>query len=139
MTPEEIGRLAEMARRAGVRDVELNGHGLSLRLHLDPAAEAGEPPAVVATEASRKLSPPPSEPPRGIRSPGVGLFRHDHPLTGKASSQTGQHVEEGQIVGFLDAGSVLRAVTAPAAGTIGAPLCQDGSLVGYGSLLYPLA
>ena len=131
MTPEEIGRLAEAARRAGVHELELSGPGTSLRLRIEPEGGAEWAPA----------PPPPTQPQaaeRAVRSPGVGVFHHRHPLTGEGPSEPGQRVAAEQIVGFLDVGACLRPVTAPEAGVLGAPLHEDGTLVGYGTRLYAL-
>ncbi len=131
MTPEEIGRLAEAARRAGVGELDLSGPGTSLRLRIEP--EIGTAPLAVPAPVPRQRAEP-----RGVRSPGVGLFHHRHPLTGRASVEPGQRVAADQIIGFLDVGACLRPVTAPEAGTLGAPVHGDGALVGYGTLLYAL-
>lgn len=134
MTPDEIHRLSLIAQRAGIAVLEIDADGARLRLNLgtDPAA-AGQ----VATAADRaQVVEKPKF--RGVRAPAIGIFRPVHPATGRAPVEPGQSIAKGQIVGFLQVGAALRPVTAPEAGVLGGPLVDDGTVVGYGTQLYPL-
>lgn len=132
MTPDEIHRLSLTAHRAGITVLEIDANGDSLRLRL--ADSAPEEQALAA-------APPPatSKPAfKGVRAPAIGIFRPVHPATGRAPVEAGQTVAKGQIVGFLQVGAALRPVTALEAGVLGGPLVEDGTVVGYGTNLYPL-
>ncbi len=128
--PDEIERLSRIAHAAGVTEVELTDGVVSWRLRIErPVVDCPAPqPAQTLTTQARG----------GVRAPGVGIFHHSHPLTGRPAAETGQQVVEGQVVGYVQAGPCLRPATAPRDGTLGAPSCAEGALVGYGTLLYTI-
>lgn len=131
MTVEEIGKLAAMCASAGIGEIEVSQAGFSLRLRLQSVvAEA----PVAATEA-----PVAETAFKGVRAPGVGVFRLDHPTTGHPIAEPGQTVRKGETVGVLQVGPCLKAIVAPADGVLGAALVEDGTVVGYGTPLYALA
>ena len=129
MTVEEIERLAAWCASAGIGEIELAEAGFSLRLHVQAVAEtpvaAAEPPKAETVF-------------KGVRAPGVGVFRLDHPTTGRPIAEPGQTVRKGETVGVLQVGPCLKAVVAPADGVLGAALAEDGAVVGYGTPLYEL-
>ncbi|MDX8513046.1 acetyl-CoA carboxylase biotin carboxyl carrier protein [Mesorhizobium captivum] len=130
MTVEEIEKLAAWCAAAGVSEIELAEAGFSLRLHIqfgkaEPCATVPEAPKA---EAAFK----------GVRAPGVGVFRLVHPTTGHPVMEPGQPVRKGETVGVLQIGPCLNAVVAPANGTLGTALAEDGAVVGYGTPLYEL-
>jgi acetyl-CoA carboxylase biotin carboxyl carrier protein len=133
MTPEEIERLAACCAAAGIGRIELSEPGFSLRLAIvaQPVAEAPRAAAV----APAKTEPPQ----KAVRSPCIGVFRLVHPATGRLVAEPGKAVREGETVGVLQAGPLLRAVTAPMDGVLGEALAEDGTVVGYGAPLYLLS
>lgn len=131
--PDEIARLSRMATAAGLTEVELNDGEDTLRLRF--AMQRPQPAAAAGSAAAAPLAP---KEVAGARSPGVGLSRHRHPVTGRPACETGQAVVKGQVVGYVEAGPCLRPATASHAGIVGAPACDEGTLVGYGTLLYPI-
>lgn len=128
MTADDIERLSLAARRAGLEQLELTLDGCSLRLRL----ATDELEAVFATTIPTRTER------RWVKAPGVGRFHHGHPVTGQPITTPGQRVEAGQIVGLLQIGSCLRPVMASHVGVIGPAVAEDGALVGYGAILYPL-
>lgn len=130
MTLDEIERLAALCVRAGIGGIELAEAGFSLRICLEPSAAETPMPSIEASQAKAAF--------KGVRAPGVGVFRHCHPATGRPVVETGSAVREGETVGVLQDGPRLRAVTAPADGVLGAALVEDGAVVGYGTPLYAL-
>ncbi|MGP2492149.1 acetyl-CoA carboxylase biotin carboxyl carrier protein [Mesorhizobium sp. PUT5] len=128
MTLEEIERLAASCAAAGIGEIELAQAGFSLRLRMGPVA--GETPVVEAPKVEAVF--------KGVRAPGVGVFRLDHPTTGRPVAEPGRNVRKGQTVGVLQVGPCLKAVVAPADGVLGAALAEDGAVVGYGTPLYAL-
>lgn len=130
MTLEEIERLATLCADSGIGEIELAEAGFSLRLRMAPAvAEAPESPSEL---------PKAEDPFKGVRAPGVGVFRLCHPTTGRPVAEPGSAVRKGETVGLLQDGPCLKAVTAPADGVLGAALAEDGAVVGYGAPLYDL-
>ena len=131
MTEAEIERLVLAAQRAGISEIEISHSGFELRVRVGGGAARAE-----------AAFPPPEEGGRTgkcVRSPGVGVFRRRHPVTGLALVASGQAVTAGQPVAYLQAGPVLRAVTTTEDGVIGETLADDGALVGYGSPLLVLS
>lgn len=131
MTVEEIERLAAWCASAGIGEIDICEAGFSLRLRLQSFA-AETPPLAVAETANVEV------PFNGVRAPGVGVFRIDHPTTGHPVAVSGQTVRKSETVGVLQVGPCLKAVVAPADGILGAALVEDGAVVGYGTPLYAL-
>lgn len=129
MTIEEIEKLAVWCAAAGVSEIELAEAGFSLCLRIQSAnASSAAVTDRPRTEAVFK----------GVRAPGVGVFRLVHPTTGHPVVERGQSVRKGETVGVLQIGPCLKAVVAPADGALGDPLAEDGAVVGYGTPLYEL-
>ncbi|WP_192246588.1 biotin attachment protein [Mesorhizobium silamurunense] len=130
MTVEEIEKLAAWCAAAGVSEIELAETGFSLRLHIQSGN--AEPGAMVAEAAKAEAVF------KGVRAPGVGIFRLVHPTTGHPVVETGRSVRKGETVGVLQIGACLKAIVTPADGALGAALVEDGTVVGYGTPLYEL-
>ncbi|MET3580334.1 acetyl-CoA carboxylase biotin carboxyl carrier protein [Mesorhizobium robiniae] len=131
MTVEEIERLAACCASADIGEIELAEAGFSLRLRMQ---------SVVAETLVAVAGAPKAETVfRGVRAPGVGVFRLNHPTAGNLVAEPGRTVRKGETVGVLQVGPCLKAVVAPADGVLGAALVEDGAVVGYGTPLYALA
>ncbi len=65
----------------------------------------------------------------------AGIFRATHPLS-VTTQPLPRNVEEGEILGYLQAGPVLRPVTAPSRGMLVRLLAAEGEAVGYGTPLF---
>jgi acetyl-CoA carboxylase biotin carboxyl carrier protein len=130
MTIEEIERLAAWCASAGIGEIEVSEAGFSLRLHMQSV--------IASTPVAAAEAPVPETVFKGVRAPGVGVFRLDHPTTGRPVAGPGQAVRKGETVGVLQVGPCLKAVVAPADGVLGAALIEDGAVVGYGTPLYEL-
>jgi acetyl-CoA carboxylase biotin carboxyl carrier protein len=129
MTIEEIERLVAWCASAGIGEIEVAEAGFSLRLHMQ--AVASTPVATVGAPKAEPVF-------KGVRAPGVGVFRLDHPTAGHPVAEPGQAVRKGETVGVLQVGPCLKAIVAPADGVLGAALAEDGAVVGYGTPLYEL-
>ena len=94
----------------------------------------GQPAAAEPAVVPAPASPAPSRPPAagGIRSPGVGRFhatdRRDMPRA----------VAKGDVLGTLKTGLVLTPVVAPFDGLLVAIRHDDGTGVGYDTLLFDI-
>lgn len=115
--PELVGRM----RHHDVRHVSLkNGTGaIALTLSANPGQT---PPAHPAAPPARAEDTP-------VLSPEMGVFR----LNGLGENHP---VRSGEIVGFVEAGPLCLPLTAPADGTLGPALVEDGSVVGYHDILF---
>ncbi|RVA91210.1 biotin attachment protein, partial [Mesorhizobium sp. M7A.F.Ca.CA.004.01.1.1] len=113
---------------AGIGEIDVSEAGFSLRLHMQSVVAST--PLAEAPKAETAF--------KGVRAPGVGVFRLDHPTTGRPIAEPGQTVRKGETVGVLQVGQCLKAIVAPADGVLGAALIEDGAVVGYGTPLYGL-
>lgn len=130
MNAETIAELVARARAAGIEELAWSDGEERIRLRLS-ATHCGTARPAVATAV-----PAVSAPEACIRSPGVGILRHRHPVTGRSPAAGGAGVEAGQIVAYLEAREVLKGVAAPQAGVLGAPIAADGAVVGFGDALF---
>ena len=73
-----------------------------------------------------------------VTADGPGEFLREHPLHQGISVESGEAFLAGATLGFLRVGSLLRAVTAPAAGTMIQPLANDHQPVGFGDPLFKI-
>lgn len=123
LSSTDIAQLATDLAGSGLDELHLTGPGTDIHLTLPPAI--GVP---IATPKSRLAA---------ITAQGVGVFLPRHPLHAEPLAVSGHRVRAGQIVALLRVGLLLRQVTAPADGIIGAPLVEEGAMVGYGTTLFP--
>ncbi|MCW5719700.1 MAG: hypothetical protein KIS86_01010 [Devosia sp.] len=113
LTERQIEELVAHARACRVAAVEISGDDWLLRL---------EPGRVHAAPAR----PAPPEPVT-LFANGMGRF---HPAWPEA--RPGEFVPQGQAIGFLRTGAILRPLRALAGGTLSALLVGTDELVGYG-------
>lgn len=134
MTADEIEQLIRRLEAAGVTTFSFSDATFSLNLRF----AAGPALPGLCAEPKTAGATPAADPPV-IRASAIGLLRLHHPAAAPRDEQPGpRRVAAGEIVAFLEAGGCLRPVVAEADGRIGAPLRPDGSLVGYGTALFPI-
>lgn len=114
-----LAELSAMMVRYGIAELEIREGHLDIRLGRAAEPQAA-PPAV-----SKSLV---------ITAPAIGLFDPVGPWADALPE--GQKVRKGEIVAWLKAGSVYRAVTAPDDGHLGPACVPAGALIGYGTRLY---
>ena len=73
-----------------------------------------------------------------VRANLVGLFYRGRGAGAEPLVQAGDQVEEGQVVGTIDALRRLTEVLSPAAGEVTEILAEDGQPIGYGEVLMRL-
>jgi len=71
-----------------------------------------------------------------IRSPMVGIFHASASQDKKDIVTTGQTIEEGQVLGAIEAMKMMNDVVAGCSGTVTEVLVGDGELVEYGQPLF---
>jgi len=64
-----------------------------------------------------------------VKSPELGIFR-------PVDISSERWVKTGDIVGYVDIEALRVSVIAPETGRLGTPLHEDGTIVGYGDLLF---
>jgi acetyl-CoA carboxylase biotin carboxyl carrier protein len=144
MDTTELERLVELVQNARIRELTLkqNGARITIRKAL-PQTTTGTAlvPYTEETEEERRAVYESEEvttyvemPQRlFVTAPLVGLFRHVKPLIG-----LGAHVEEGQVVGVIEAMKLMNDVIAPVGGVVTDVLIEDGRAVEYGQTLFEL-
>ncbi|MFA7413003.1 MAG: hypothetical protein WC048_00830 [Rhizobium sp.] len=72
-----------------------------------------------------------------IAAPHAGVFRSAHPCE-QVQKSLPRPVRRGDVIGFLEAGSLLRPLLAPEDGILAGQLADEGALTGYGVALFGL-
>ncbi|MBY6092870.1 biotin/lipoyl-containing protein [Maritimibacter alkaliphilus] len=134
LTPAQLSTLAAEMRAHGITELDLRLPGGD-RIRL----KAPAPAAPVATAAvPPATSTPPAPSAQTIAAPGPGRLMFTHPARTQPAACPGDRVAPGDIVAWLAVESLISPVTAPAAGTLGAALAEEGALLGYGSPVFAL-
>jgi acetyl-CoA carboxylase biotin carboxyl carrier protein len=74
-----------------------------------------------------------------VRAPLVGIFRASLDPAGPPAAAEGDEVDEGQVIGAIEALNVLNEVESPAPGHVKDVLVSDGQAVEYGQPLLTIA
>jgi acetyl-CoA carboxylase biotin carboxyl carrier protein len=134
MFGDQLRELSAWMAAAGIDELELSGPSLRLQL----ARDGGE--TIPDRTRDQQFGEPPrhDQPLSIVAASSVGVFLDRHPLHESALAPAGTPVRAGQIVGLLQAGTLLVPVLAPRDGRIGATLVPHGTLVGFGTSLIEL-
>jgi acetyl-CoA carboxylase biotin carboxyl carrier protein len=136
-----VKEFIQMMQTGNIARLELQ-HG-DLKLSLRSHAEAGFVGASVPAPALRALqqasaSAPEDDGLHTISAPMIGTF-YDTPAPGEPPFVTvGDHVDEGQTIGIIEAMKIMNEIAADRAGTVTALLATSGATVEYGSPLVRL-
>jgi acetyl-CoA carboxylase biotin carboxyl carrier protein len=136
-----VKEFIKMMQTGNIARLELR-HG-DLKLSLRSHAEAGFVGASVPVPALRMLQQAPASAPEDderhtINAPMIGTF-YDTPAPGEPPFVTiGDHVDEGQTIGIIEAMKIMNEIAADRAGTVLAVLATSGATVEYGSPLVQL-
>jgi acetyl-CoA carboxylase biotin carboxyl carrier protein len=149
---ELTSRIDELIGEFGLAEAELAGDGwrVALRRAPKPAASpaAGmysliepelenEPPIAPAGESPAPVTAEPKGTP--VSSPMMGIYYTASSPNAPAFVKVGDSVEEGQVVGLIEAMKVFNEIVAPMAGTVTEMAAQNGQLVQPGEPLLYLA
>jgi acetyl-CoA carboxylase biotin carboxyl carrier protein len=136
-----VKEFIQMMQTGNIARLELQ-HG-DLKLSLRSHAEAGFVGASVPAPALRALQQAPASAPEDdglhtISAPMIGTY-YDTPAPGEPPFvAVGDHVEEGQTIGIIEAMKIMNEIAADRAGTVTALLATSGATVEYGSPLVRL-
>lgn len=144
MDTTELERLVELVQNARIRELTLKQNGARITIRkavtppttgtaLVPYTEEAEAETLTAYEAEEVTTYVEMPQRLYVTAPLVGLFRHVKPLIG-----LGARVEEGQVVGVIEAMKLMNDVIAPVSGVVTDVLIEDGRAVEYGQSLFEL-
>lgn len=128
LSDDDLGGLAEVMRKAGVRLLEVEGAGQRVRMTLEPSRSVLPAPVEIGA----------GEAPTLVKAASMGRFRAAHPDGLFPAGKLDAVVERGQILGFVQVGTLLLPVAAPRGGRLARILAADESLVGYGTPLFEI-
>ena len=128
LSDADLYGLAEAMSRSGINRIEIKGPGERLALQVSPAATL--PSGLGEPSHSLTFST--------VASPSMGIFHRAHPDGLFPPCGEGSVVEARQIVAFLQVDQLMLPIQAPGPGRIATFLLTEGSLVGYGDLLFTI-
>lgn len=124
-----IASILELMERHGMAEFEYQDEG---RHVLVSAGEVVDVEAVAMDAQPSAASAPHAE---TITAPHIGIFLKAHPLDSKDAALP-RLVWQGEIIGYLKAGGLLRPVAAPSEGVLVRCLVDAGTLVGFAAPLF---
>jgi acetyl-CoA carboxylase biotin carboxyl carrier protein len=124
---DEIAALVALAEQMGLARIEIETAAFSLRLEMMPR----RPPAagVPIARASRT---------RTVRTTTIGRFSPCAPLSALPFVSPGNVVSEGEIMGLLQIGALLRPIRTPVSGIVRAVHATEGAVLGYGAPVFDI-
>jgi len=144
---KQVRELVELMIEKDVAEVELEQHGVRVRLRrpeqyvaaaapVQAAAPAPGVPAAAGTPAPAVEDAHPGA--HRITSPMVGTFYDSPDPDSDPFVQVGDQVEEGQTLCIVEAMKLMNEITADVAGEVVAVLQENGQPVEYGQELFAI-
>jgi len=138
MKIDTIAQLVARLQHSSIDSVDLQTPHTSLKLRWAPKSGTPSPPKI--DDPSDAI--PPTIDSIIIKAARMGQFLDAHPLHPTTqthqTSLVDQRVQAGQILGYLQADTVLVAIRAPVDGVLHQTLVSHHDVVGYGQPLYVL-
>lgn len=141
LVDEEVIRgLAELLNDTGLSEIEIEQHGLRIRIARNLTVTAAvAAPAAIATQAAAQAAAPvlahDENHPGTVKSPMVGtVYRAAEPGAGNFV-EVGSTVKQGETVLIIEAMKTMNHIPAPRAGTVKAILVANEQPVEYGEAL----
>ncbi|NKB87967.1 MAG: acetyl-CoA carboxylase biotin carboxyl carrier protein [Acidobacteria bacterium] len=148
MDIDNIRKLADLAIEKNLAEIELEQHGVTVRIRRPEAqvgmvaATGGLVAAPVAPTESGAESAAGTEPSYGdahvIKSPMVGTFYTSPEPAADAFVQVGDQVTSGQTLCIVEAMKLMNEITADVDGEVVAILQENGQPVEYGQELFAI-
>jgi acetyl-CoA carboxylase biotin carboxyl carrier protein len=144
---QQIRELIELMIEKDVAEVQLEQHGVHVRIRRPEPVVAGTPATMLATAAPAVAAAAPGEAAESrkeydgahmIRSPMVGTFYTAPEPGADPFVQIGERVEEGQTLCIIEAMKLMNEITADVAGEIVGVLQENGQPVEYGQELFAI-
>lgn len=127
--------LAQLVRESNMSELRLQCGAQSLRLRRRSDAP-GEPAPAPATRAAAPRAVDAGEDfGTPVNSNYVGVFRVNHPKTGKPMVKAEDTTETNQVLGWVECMGIRYEVVAPRAGTVAEVLVEDSEPVEFGQVL----
>jgi acetyl-CoA carboxylase biotin carboxyl carrier protein len=132
---QQVSALIALVENSDLTELDIAHGSFALRLERDRGALAGAPVAT-AVPAPLELAAMPEA--IVLHSPQVGTFYLSAEPHGEPFIHEGSHVEQGQVIGLIEAMKLITEVEAENAGTVRRVLVEDGQAVEYGQPLFEL-
>lgn len=140
MKLEKITALLHEVDRSGVTEFEIQDGDFRISIKKTAArTESGQAaPAVSGRQAEPEEKEEEVSIQEGtiIRSPLVGIFHASDSQSGEPFVTVGSTVEQGQVMGTIEAMKMMNDVVAGCGGTVSEVLVKDGELVEYAQPLF---
>ena len=131
----QLSELIAVVQESDLAEIQIEHGPFAVRIerHLAEASAGAEMP-VQAAAAVVEEAPPPIV----LRSPQVGTFYLSAEPEGEPFLRAGSPVEQGQVIGLIEAMKLISEVEAESSGTVRRILVKDGQPVEYGQPLFEL-
>ena len=143
MKLEKITALLHEVDRSGVTEFEIQDGDFRISIKKTaPTANGGMACQSAPAVSSRQAEPEEKEEEVSIqegtiiRSPLVGIFHASDSQSGEPFVTVGSTVEQGQVMGTIEAMKMMNDVVAGCGGTVSEVLVKDGELVEYAQPLF---
>lgn len=138
MKLEKITALLHEVDKSGVTEFEIQDGDfrVSIKKTATPTESCGTTLAVSNQQADEKEEEVSIQEGTIIRSPLVGIFHASDSQSGNPFVTVGSTVEQGQVMGTIEAMKMMNDVVAGCGGTVSEVLVKDGDLVEYAQPLF---
>lgn len=132
----QVGDLIALTRGSDLTAISIEQGGFALHIECDTLS-ALVAPAVAAPLAAVQVAETVDDA-NMLRSPQVGTFYLSAEPHGEPFIHLGSTVEEGQVIGLIEAMKLINEVEAESSGVVKRILVEDGQAVEYGQPLFEL-
>ncbi len=132
---EQVSRLIALIRDSDLCEVTIEQGDFALHIERDLTAAPALIAALSSPTASDEVA---AASPTYLRSPQVGTFYLSSEPQGEPFIHEGGAVEQGQVIGLIEAMKLIGEVEAEEGGTVRRVLVADGQPVEYGQPLFEL-